>query len=85
MRHDGSKPVHCYAPTQSGKGVGLVIPSLLTWPGSCIVHNIMGDNWTLTAGLGAKHGWVLLFDSINPAADANVQHCVIRLPPLHGY
>ena len=35
---------------KSGKGVGLVVPTLLTWPGSCIVHDIKGENWTLTAG-----------------------------------
>ena len=34
----------------SGKGVGLVIPTLLTWPGSAIVHDIKGENWRLTAG-----------------------------------
>jgi type IV secretion system protein VirD4 len=30
------RPEHvlCFAPTRSGKGVGLVVPSLLTWPGS---------------------------------------------------
>jgi hypothetical protein len=43
--------VLCFAPTRSGKGVGLVVPSLLTWPGSAIVHDIKGENWTLTAGL----------------------------------
>ena len=29
----------------SGKGVGLVVPTLLTWPGSAIVHDIKGENW----------------------------------------
>ena len=31
-----------FAPTRSGKGVGLVVPTLLTWPGSAIVHDIKG-------------------------------------------
>lgn len=35
------------------KGVGLVVPTLLTWPGSSIVHDIKGENWELTAGLRA--------------------------------
>ncbi len=35
------------------KGVGLVVPSLLTWPGSAIVHDIKGENWQLTAGFRA--------------------------------
>src|SRR3546814_929458 len=62
LRHDGPEHVLCFAPTRSGKGVGLVVPTLLTWPGSCIVHDIKGENWTLTAGFRAKHGRVLLLD-----------------------
>ncbi|MFX9008113.1 type IV secretory system conjugative DNA transfer family protein, partial [Acinetobacter baumannii] len=50
LRHDGPEHVLCFAPTRSGKGVGLVVPSLLTWPGSAIVHDIKGENWILTAG-----------------------------------
>jgi len=65
LRHDGPEHVLCYAPTRSGKGVGLVVPSLLTWPGSAIVHDIKGENWTLTAGFRASHGRVLLFDPTN--------------------
>ncbi|TIV45492.1 MAG: conjugal transfer protein TraG, partial [Mesorhizobium sp.] len=42
LRHDGPEHVLCFAPTRSGKGVGLVVPSLLTWPGSAIVHDIKG-------------------------------------------
>jgi hypothetical protein len=42
LRHQGPEHVLCFAPTRSGKGVGLVVPSLLTWPGSCIVHDIKG-------------------------------------------
>ena len=70
LRHDGPEHVLCFAPTRSGKGVGLVVPSLLTWPGSCIVHDIKGENWQLTAGFRAKHGRVLLFDPTNAASAA---------------
>ncbi len=62
LRHDGPEHVLCFAPTRSGKGVGLVVPSLLTWPGSAIVHDIKGENWDLTAGFRARHGRVLRFD-----------------------
>jgi type IV secretion system protein VirD4 len=62
LRHDGPEHVLCFAPTRSGKGVGLVVPTLLTWPGSAIVHDIKGENWTLTAGWRARFGRVLLFD-----------------------
>ncbi len=65
LRHDGPEHVLCFAPTRSGKGVGLVVPTLLTWLGSCIVHDIKGENWELTAGFRARHGRVLLFDPTN--------------------
>jgi type IV secretion system protein VirD4 len=70
LRHDGPEHVLCFAPTRSGKGVGLVVPTLLTWPGSCIVHDIKGENWGLTAGFRAKHGRVLLFDPTNAKSSA---------------
>jgi len=65
LRHDGPEHVLCFAPTRSGKGVGLVVPTLLTWLGSAIVHDIKGENWALTAGWRAKFGRVLLFDPTN--------------------
>ncbi len=70
LRHDGPEHVLCFAPTRSGKGVGLVVPTLLTWPGSAIVHDIKGENWTLTAGFRARFGQVLLFDPTNPESSA---------------
>jgi type IV secretion system protein VirD4 len=70
LRHDGPEHVLCFAPTRSGKGVGLVVPTLLTWPGSAIVHDIKGENWQLTAGWRARFGRVLLFDPTNAASAA---------------
>ena len=70
LRHDGPEHVLCFAPTRSGKGVGLVVPTLLTWPGSSIVHDIKGENWQLTAGWRERSGRVLLFDPTNPLSAA---------------
>ncbi|MCC0807684.1 conjugal transfer protein TraG [Methylobacterium sp. W2] len=70
LRHDGPEHVLCFAPTRSGKGVGLVVPTLLTWPGSVIVHDIKGENWGLTAGFRAGHGRVLLFDPTDAKSSA---------------
>ena len=70
LRHDGPEHVLCFAPTRSGKGVGLVIPSLLAWPGSAIVHDIKGENWQLTSGFRSRHGRVLLFDPTNAQSAA---------------
>ena len=50
----------CFAPTPSGKGVGLVIPTLLTWPHSAVVHGIKGENWQLTAGWRSRFSHCLL-------------------------
>jgi type IV secretion system protein VirD4 len=49
---------------------GEVVPALLTWPGSAIVHDIKGENWTLTAGWRARFGPVLLFDPTNAQSAA---------------
>jgi len=70
LRHDGPEHVLCFAPTRSGKGVGLVVPTLLTWPGSVIVHDIKGENWQITAGFRAHYGRTLLFDPTNPDSAA---------------
>jgi type IV secretion system protein VirD4 len=70
LRHNGPEHVLCFAPTRSGKGVGLVIPTLLTWSESAIVHDIKGENWQLTAGFRSRHGRVLLFDPTNAESSA---------------
>ena len=70
LRHNGPEHVLCFAPTRSGKGVGLVVPSLLTWPGSAIIHDIKGENWAITAGWRAKFGRTLLFDPTNAGSAA---------------
>jgi type IV secretion system protein VirD4 len=43
---------HCLAfmPTGSGKTVGLVIPTLLSWGRSAVVHDVKGEIWHRTAG-----------------------------------
>lgn len=46
----GPGHVLVFAPTRSGKGVGVVVPTLLTWPHSAIIHDLKGENWQLTAG-----------------------------------
>ncbi|MET4221092.1 type IV secretory pathway TraG/TraD family ATPase VirD4 [Bradyrhizobium sp. LB14.3] len=70
LRHDGPEHVLCFAPTRSGKGVGLVVPTLLTWPRSVIVHDIKGENFQLTSGWPARLGDVILFDPTNAASAA---------------
>ena len=66
LRHDGPEHVVAFAPTRSGKGVGLVIPTLLSWTGSAVVHDIKGENWQLTAGWRSKFSHCLLFNPTDP-------------------
>jgi type IV secretion system protein VirD4 len=70
LRHCGPEHVLCFAPTRSGKGVGLVVPTLLAWPGSCIVHDIKGENFGLTASWRARFSRVLLFDPTDARSTA---------------
>ncbi|GAA0309866.1 conjugal transfer protein TraG [Sphingomonas oligophenolica] len=66
LRHDGPEHVMSFAPTRSGKGVGLVVPTLLSWIDSAVVHDIKGENWTLTAGWRARFSHCLLFNPTDP-------------------
>jgi type IV secretion system protein VirD4 len=65
LRHEGPEHVMCFAPTRSGKGVGLVLPTLLSWTSSAVVHDIKGENWQLTAGWRSRFSHCLLFDPTN--------------------
>ena len=63
----GQEHVMLYAPTRTGKGVGVVIPNLLTWPDSVVVLDVKRENWEATAGFRAAHGQAAhLFDPLDP-------------------
>ena len=66
LRHDGPEHVMAFAPTRSGKGVGLVVPTLLSWTGSAVIHDIKGENWKLTAGWRSRFSHALLFNPTDP-------------------
>lgn len=55
LRHDGPEHLIVIAPTRSGKGVGNVNTTLLSWPASAAVYDEKGELWELTAGWRAKH------------------------------
>ncbi|MCE3255167.1 MAG: type secretory system Conjugative transfer family protein [Rickettsiaceae bacterium] len=67
---------HCllFAPTGSGKGVGFVIPNLLFWRDSVIVHDIKLENYELTSGWRKKHFKQKVF-LWNPADPDGISHC----------
>lgn len=62
----GQQGVMLAAPPRSGKGVGVVVPNLLNWPGSVVCTDVKKENWTITAGFRAIHGQhVFLFDPLS--------------------
>jgi type IV secretion system protein VirD4 len=70
---DGFQHALLFAPTGSGKGVGFVIPNLLFWTHSIVVHDIKLENYELTSGWRAKQGQeVYVWEPSNPDG---VTHC----------
>lgn len=55
LRHNGPEHVLTYAPTRSGKGVGLIITTLLSWPSSTVITDLKGELWSLTSGWRKEH------------------------------
>lgn len=53
--HGGPEHVLCFAPTRSGKGVGLVVPTMLSWSDSVVCNDIKGELWALTSGWRQKY------------------------------
>lgn len=62
----GQQGVALSAHPRAGKGVGVVIPTLLTWPGSVVCVDIKKENWALTAGCRVRFGQATyLFDPLS--------------------
>ncbi|CAG4896796.1 type IV secretory system conjugative DNA transfer family protein [Paraburkholderia saeva] len=77
LRFTGQQFVLMAAPARSGKGVGIVIPNLLSFPDSVVVLDIKQENYAVTAGFRRAHGQdVYLF---NPFAEDGRTH---RYNPL---
>ena len=72
LKHNGLEHVLCYAPTRSGKGVGLVIPTLLSWGHSAVITDLKGELWSVTAGWRRVHAGnkVIRFDPASPKGSA---------------
>lgn len=72
LRHEGPEHVLCIAPTRSGKGVGLVIPTLLSWRHSAVITDLKGELWALTSGWRKEYAGnkVLRFE---PASSSSVK------------
>jgi type IV secretion system protein VirD4 len=53
--------------TRSGKGRGIVVPTLLNWNASTLVFDPKGELWDITSGYRHRKGPVLFFNPRNPA------------------
>jgi type IV secretion system protein VirD4 len=60
--NDSSDLIGVEAPTRSGKGTVIAVPTLLYWPHSVIVTDIKGELWNLTAGFRQKFSHTMRLD-----------------------
>ena len=63
----GQQHVLMSAPTRSGKGVGVVIPNLLSWPHSVVVLDVKLENWEITSGYRQLCGQACYLFNPSPA------------------
>ena len=71
LQHDGPEHLLCFGPTRTGKGVSLIIPTLLTWLHSVFVLDLKGENFALTAGWRALIGQkIIKFDPTSATGSA---------------
>jgi len=54
LRHAGPEHAIVFAPTRSGKGVSIVIPTALSWQASLVCLDIKGELYQATAGWRGK-------------------------------
>ena len=84
LRFPGQQFVLLAAPTRSGKGVGVVIPNLLTYNGSVVVLDIKQENYNITAGYRKdvlrQETWLF-----NPFAEDRESETGRAAPRTHRY
>ena len=80
LTYDGDGHLMTIAPTGAGKGVGVIIPTLLTYPGSVIVTDIKGENYQVTARYRRKLGQQVVV--LDPFGLVTKQHAADRLNPF---
>ena len=80
--NDGQTHVLVTAPTGSGKGVGIVIPNLLSWNGSAVVLDVKGENCQITSGFRKDSGQnIIVFSPLSGATHRyNPFDQIIALP-----
>jgi type IV secretion system protein VirD4 len=71
MRDHSDTHVAVVAPTGAGKGVGIVIPTLLNWTQSVFVYDFKGSNWAKSAGWRSGFSNAIYFAPTEPATSAH--------------
>ena len=77
IRQDEQTHTLLVAPTGAGKGVGVIIPNLLTYGGSVVCVDVKGENWRLTA-----HARKSMGDSVYRFSPRALDGCSHRWNPL---
>jgi type IV secretion system protein VirD4 len=62
IRDDSEQHVMVFAPTGAGKGVSVVLPTLVSCTDSTIVYDLKKENWNKTAGWRSKFSHCLRFE-----------------------
>jgi type IV secretion system protein VirD4 len=75
VRHDGPEHVFVFAPTRSGKGIGIVMPTLFGWGHSALIYDVKKELWSLTAGYRRKFSYCWRFEPTAPDS--------VRFNPLY--
>ncbi len=60
IQHNGPEHILVSAPTRSGKGVAIIIPTLFTWSQSAVIYDMKGELWALTAAIRKSMGHEVL-------------------------
>ncbi|MBG1233967.1 type IV secretory system conjugative DNA transfer family protein [Aestuariivirga litoralis] len=80
MRFNQDGVMHVFGAPGAGKGLGIVVPTLLDYPGSMVVTDVKGENYAITARYRAKLGKVLMLNpsDLNHSARFNPMDSIRR-------
>ena len=66
LTFDGPEHQLVTGASRSGKGVGHVIPTLLTWHRSALVYDVKGELWQATSGWRSRFSHCVRFNPVDP-------------------